>query len=85
LFVDRTCRRRGLGAQLFEIVTLDARERGLWPVLDVVTTDEPAIALYERSGWNRLGTIALPMPDGQSIDEHVYAAPGPSDLRRLET
>jgi GNAT superfamily N-acetyltransferase len=79
LFVDPTCRRLGLGAQLFEVVTRDAHDRGLWPVLDVVTTYTAAVALYEKSGWSHLGTIALPMPDGRAIDEHVYAAPDPSN------
>jgi hypothetical protein len=57
----------------------DARgaPRELWPVLDVDTTYASAIALYERCGWTRLGTIALPMPDGRPIAEHVYAAPAP--------
>jgi hypothetical protein len=44
-------------------------------VLDVVTTYAPAVALYERAGWKRLGTIGYPMPDGSTIAEHVYAAP----------
>jgi GNAT superfamily N-acetyltransferase len=75
LFVDATVRREGIGAALLAIATSEARERDLMPVLDVVTTYAQAIALYERAGWNRIGTIALPMPNGQPIDEHVYAAP----------
>jgi GNAT superfamily N-acetyltransferase len=75
LFVDPTARRRGIAQALLAEATLEARSRGLWPVLDVVTTYPSALALYERAGWKRLGTIRLPMPDGTSIDEHVYAAP----------
>ncbi len=75
LFVDSAYRRLGLGEQLLDIATREAYDRELWPILDVVTTYAPAIALYERSGWTRLGTIAYPMPDGRSIDEHVYASP----------
>lgn len=73
LFVDPTVRRRGIARELLADATNEARSRGLWPVLDVVTTYTPAVALYERAGWTRLGTIAYPMPDGTSIDEHVYA------------
>jgi GNAT superfamily N-acetyltransferase len=75
LFIDPACRRHGLGEQLLSIATNEAHRRGLWPVLDVVTTYAPAIALYERCGWTRLGTIAHPMSDGRLIDEHVYASP----------
>ncbi|MDQ1383764.1 MAG: hypothetical protein QOG65_1143, partial [Actinomycetota bacterium] len=75
LFVDRTARRRGVARALLDEATREAHFRGLWPVLDVVTTYAPAVALYEREGWKRLGTIDHPMPDGSSIAEHVYAAP----------
>jgi len=77
LFVDPACRGLGVGTELLEVATREAHGRDLWPVLDVVTTYGPAVALYERSGWNRLGTIASPMPDGRPIQEHVYAGPVP--------
>ena len=77
LFVDPISRRRGLGGRLLEVATAEAHQRGLWPVLDVVTTYAPAVALYERQGWTRVGTIAEPIPNGQAIDEYVYAAPAP--------
>ena len=76
-FVDSAARSRGVGGRLFAVATAEAYERGLWPVLDVVTTYAPAVALYERRGWNRLGTIAEVMPNGRRIDEYVYAAPSP--------
>jgi GNAT superfamily N-acetyltransferase len=74
LFVDRTARRRGIARTLLDEATREARARGLYPVLDVVTTYAPAVALYERAGWKRLGTIGYPMPDGSTMAEHVYAA-----------
>jgi GNAT superfamily N-acetyltransferase len=77
LFVDPPYRRRGLGVQLLETATRAAHTRELWPVLDVVTTYASAIAVYEQSAWTRLGTIALPMPDGRPVDEYVYASPAP--------
>jgi GNAT superfamily N-acetyltransferase len=77
LFVETEYRRRGVAGRLLGIATSEAREQGLWPVLDVVTTYGSAVALYEREGWARLGAIALPMSDGQLIEEYVYAAPSP--------
>ena len=75
LLVHPAYRRLGLGAELLATATNDAHDRGVWPVLDVVTTYMPAIALYEGVGWTRLGTIAYSMPDGREIDEYVYAGP----------
>jgi hypothetical protein len=57
---------------------VSATSRGLVPILDVVTSDAAAIALYERMGWNRLGTIAFPLPDGSTVEEFVYSAPAVS-------
>ncbi len=74
LFVAASVR-GGLGERLIAVAVNEARTRGLLPVLDVVTTYAPAIALYERLGWTRLGTISYPMSNGEFIDEHVYAAP----------
>jgi GNAT superfamily N-acetyltransferase len=81
LFVEEKYLRRGVVSRLLAIATSEAHERGLWPVLDVVTTYASAVALYEREGWTRLGAIALPMPNGQLIDEYVYAAPAPEATR----
>jgi len=68
-------RRSGLGAALLETAAEAARERGLRPALDVVTTYRSAIRLYERLGWQRLGVVSLAMPDGERVDEYVYVAP----------
>src|ERR1039458_288537 len=48
--------RRGVAGPLLDAAAGHARTRGLQPVLDVVAGSEPAIALYERSGWELAGT-----------------------------
>jgi hypothetical protein len=42
-----------------------------------VTRFHTAIALYERSGWTRLGAVVVELPDGTTIEEFVYVAPAP--------
>ena len=73
LFVSPTSRRRGVAQMLLGHAATAAREAGLVPVLDVVSTFSPAIALYERAGWTRLGVATLVRTDGVSIDEVVFA------------
>src|ERR1019366_1063544 len=54
-----------------------ARTRGLQPVLDVVAGSEPAIALYERSGWELAGTETATWvtPAGSSPTLRCYIGP----------
>ncbi|MGW0687596.1 GNAT family N-acetyltransferase [Streptomyces sp. NPDC002754] len=75
LFVAPSARGHRLGAALLGLAAREARRHGALAVLDVVTTDSAAIALYERLGWTFLG-------DGQQVwgpDELVtvrcYSAP----------
>jgi GNAT superfamily N-acetyltransferase len=75
LSVVPAARRNGLARRLLEVATTDARERGLVPLLDVVTRYEAAIAWYEREGWQRLGTVDFRFPNGMEIQEAVYRAP----------
>jgi GNAT superfamily N-acetyltransferase len=56
LFVDPRAARKGLARALLQTAAAGAWARGLQPVLDVVAGSEPAIALYERSGWELAGT-----------------------------
>ena len=79
LLVDPLRRRSGLGRQLLDHAATETRRRGLVPILDVVDRFAPAIGLYERTGWLRLGTVEVRLPDGTEMREHVYAAPDPSD------
>jgi GNAT superfamily N-acetyltransferase len=75
LLVARDARNQGVGRALLATATDAAWVRGLWPVLDVVTEFDPAIALYESAGWTRLGRVSFSLPDGSELAELVYAAP----------
>lgn len=54
-----------------------AVEHGLQPVLDVVDDSEPAIALYERAGWQLVGTQLATWtdPDGSVPVIRCYVQP----------
>ncbi|MFC8129970.1 GNAT family N-acetyltransferase [Streptomyces sp. NPDC057302] len=75
LFVAPGARGHGLGAMLLERVVAEARELGLFPVLDVVTSDTSATALYERTGWRFLGTGEQRWSPEQTVTVRCYAAP----------
>jgi len=66
MLVHRSARRRGVAQQLMTAIDEAAREEGKTVlVLDTVTGGD-AERLYERAGWQRVGTVpkyAL-MPDG---------------------
>jgi GNAT superfamily N-acetyltransferase len=56
MFVDPAARGRGLGAALVEAVVAWARSRGAtWLSLWVTSSNGPAIALYEKCGFQRTG------------------------------
>jgi len=78
LLVAPEARRSGVGRQLLDHAETEARRRNLVPILDVVEHFDPAITLYERAGWTRLGTVVVNLPDGTTAHEHVYAAPAAS-------
>ncbi|WP_436739573.1 GNAT family N-acetyltransferase [Streptomyces sp. BBFR102] len=75
LFVSPAARGHGVGALLMERVADEARRRGLHPVLDVLTSDASAIALYESLGWTRLATVDQRWGPDQTVTVHCYAAP----------
>jgi GNAT superfamily N-acetyltransferase len=74
LLVASPARGTGVAQQLLETATRYAHSLGRRPVLDVVVTTQSAIRLYERCGWQRLGTITATFPGG-SVDEYVYLGP----------
>jgi GNAT superfamily N-acetyltransferase len=78
LLVCPDVRRRGVGRALLEVATQEARTLGRWPVLDVSDQFEPAVALYQHSGWVRAGQVHLEL-DGQAIEELVYLGPAPAE------
>ncbi|MFD9880634.1 GNAT family N-acetyltransferase [Streptomyces alboflavus] len=77
LFVGTGARGRGIGAVLLDRVAGAARERGRWPVLDVVATDAGAVALYERAGWELLGVGEQRWSARQTVRVRCYAGPKP--------
>jgi ribosomal protein S18 acetylase RimI-like enzyme len=75
LYVAPAARRLGV-AQLLLGTAVDAiRRRGGLAVLDVLTRYQPAVALYEKSGWSHLGGFVWPMPDGSEEPSYAYALP----------
>lgn len=74
MLVHRRARRQGLGAALMRSAEAMARDCGkTLLVLDAVT-DGDAARLYERLGWQRVGSIpgyAL-MPDGEPCGTTYY-------------
>ena len=78
LLVSPTVRCRGVGRALLQVAANNARGMGLRSILDVVVTYEAAIRLYESEGWGRVGTVQFPLPDGRTVDEHVYLSPIPA-------
>lgn len=75
LFVSPEARGQGLGAALLGRARAWAGERGLRVVLRVVADERShAIALYEREGWRRTGTVTAQWsaPDGGRVEVHSY-------------
>lgn len=75
LFVAPRARGRGVGALLIGRAVERARHAGLHPVLDVVSTDTAAMALYERLGWQPMATVQRQWTPGRTVTLHCYSAP----------
>jgi ribosomal protein S18 acetylase RimI-like enzyme len=75
LEVAPRARRQGVAHALLDAAVATGRQLGRVLVLDVVTSDTSAIALYDASGWRRLGGHSLTLRDGRELDVVVYAAP----------
>jgi len=74
LFASVDRRRAGIGRLLLGAAMIAARSRGLVPVLDVWVELRPAVALYESTGWKRLGTVSVALPNGPH-DLDVFVGP----------
>jgi len=74
LFVARDARGQALGERLVRAAWREAGQHGLRPMLDVLVRDAAAVALYERIGWQRIGTITHEI-DGNSVPAICFAAP----------
>ncbi|MEU6157532.1 GNAT family N-acetyltransferase [Streptomyces sp. NPDC047130] len=75
LFVSPAARGLGLGAALLRRVTDEAAAAGLHPVLDVLSTDTAADALYRRLGWRHLGDATQRWGPDRTVTLRCYAAP----------
>ena len=75
LMVSPDARREKIGRTLLNAASSEAIGRGLWPILDVVTTFEAAVHLYESCGWVRVGQVTFRFHDGGSVEEFVYLGP----------
>ena len=75
LFVLRTTRGHAVGRRLVEAAQAAARAGGLRLVLDVMTKDAAAIALYERLGWRRIGVTDHDDGHGHPIPAYCYVSP----------
>jgi GNAT superfamily N-acetyltransferase len=77
LFVDATARGRHLGASLLAELSSWTSARGLRLMLDVVEDGAPAIALYERLGWQLVDRRpdAFLTPTGDRLPLRIYLAP----------
>jgi GNAT superfamily N-acetyltransferase len=80
LLVAPAARRRGAGAMLLDHAVAEAHAIERWPVLDVATQFDAAIALYQSRGWTRAGRVSFPFRDGTTVraaDSFVYLGPPP--------
>jgi GNAT superfamily N-acetyltransferase len=75
LFVLDAARGQSLGRKLVQAATAYARRNGLRLVLDVMTKDAAAIRLYERLGWQRMGTTEHDDGKGRLVPAVCFASP----------
>ncbi|MEV5607638.1 GNAT family N-acetyltransferase [Streptomyces sp. NPDC052225] len=75
LFVAPEARGRRVGAALLARAAREAARLGTRAVLDVVTTDAAAVALYERLGWEFLGAGQQAWGPDELVAVRCYAAP----------
>ncbi len=86
LFVSVSARGYGAGRALMHQAMRSAHERGQHLLLDVQSANTSAIALYERLGWNFLGTSHAPWGSDR-VTLRSYTAPtqGPETSSALPT
>ncbi|MET8983608.1 GNAT family N-acetyltransferase [Streptomyces sp. NPDC004539] len=79
LFVTPQARGHCLGTLLLDRAAAESRRLRLHPLLDVLTTDTAATALYEHLGWARLATTEQHWGPSRTVTIHSYAAPNPPE------
>lgn len=73
LLVSPTHRQQGIARALLAQAVAEAARVGRVPILDVAVHFDRAIALYESSGWRRLGLVSVEITGMEPLDEYVYA------------
>lgn len=73
LFVRPKARGSGTGKALTLAAMEYARQRGLTLVLDVMAKDRAAIRLYEKLGWEPIGTADHTVEGAESVPALCYA------------
>lgn len=73
--VDSTRRNRGLGAKVIEYLMDRAREKQANSIfLEVRPSNEPAVALYEKLGFNQIGLRKDYYPDADGREDALIFA-----------
>ncbi|MFC8526619.1 GNAT family N-acetyltransferase [Nocardia sp. NPDC057227] len=75
LFVGTAGRNHGVGERLVRTAMAYATDRDKRLVLDVMDKDRAAIRLYERLGWQHIGTVTHHFGEGGETGAQCYAAP----------
>lgn len=78
LLVSPDARRRGVGRALLAEATARAHDGDRRPVLDVIQVDAGPVGLYERTGWERLEPLVLPVEGHPALLLWVYLGPAPA-------
>ena len=81
LLVAPAHRRKGLGGTLLGVAAQTAHALGRWPILDVATHFDAAIALYERAGWIRAVRVDVHFRNAEPLAEYVYIGPTPGQAQ----
>ncbi len=75
LLVAPRARRGGLARALLDAALSHGAHLGRAVVLDVVEDDRAAVALYDATGWRRLGQHTVMLRSGVELPVAVYGAP----------
>ena len=73
-FVRSSARGQGLGSALLETAVQGARERGLMPVTEMVSTSRRGVPFYDRAGW-RMVEMYPSGKRGDGLETYMYVAP----------
>ncbi len=72
LLVAPEVRRQGIGGALVDVCVAAAVEQGLQPMLDVGLRHGSGVAMYDATGWDRVGKVDAVLPNGEIFEEYVY-------------